>query len=602
MLYIIVYCGIINVKVVDIMFVKQNKSHKGILLTYTIGYRENGKVKHKNIETIGYLDELKKQFEDPISHFKQIAKQRTNDEINELIIKNLNSKFLNLDDKPKNLGYSILKKIYNELDLNTFFNNKQKNFKMDYKLNDIFELLIYSMILYPGSKLDNYNNKDIFFDKFDFSLKDMYRSLDYFQSMQDEIQTLIWNKTKDSYNRDTSSVYYDCTNYYFEISYNDEDLIDEFGNVLEKGYRKKGPSKEHRKDPIIQMGLLMDKTGIPLSYNLFPGNESEKTTLRPTLKKTKKHYNLDRVITVADRGLNTSDNTLFIAGKNDDEHTNHDGYVFGQSVLGSDKEFKDYVLNQDDYLFDEIIDEDNNKITFKHKSRIFAKTVQIKRDGKRTNKSTIYQKQMVYYSDKYAKRQKKERDLVIAKATDLINNPSKYTLATSYGASKYINNIDYNKQTGEVIAKDLSLKLDKIKEEEKFDGYYSIVTSELKMSDKELRDVYKGLWKIEESFKITKSNLESRPVYVWTKEHIEAHFLTCFVSLVILRLLEQKISRKYSTEKIINSLKNWNCSKLEHDIYLNSNYSTEINDILNKFNHDFSNKYINFKKIKHLLK
>lgn len=209
---------------------------------------------------------------------------------------------------------------------------------------------------------------------------------------------------------------------------------------------------------------------------------------------------------------------------------------------------------------------------------------------------------MVYYSDKYAKRQKKERDLVIAKATDLINNPSKYTLATSYGASKYINNIDYNKQTGEVIAKDLSLKLDKIKEEEKFDGYYSIVTSELKMSDKELRDVYKGLWKIEESFKITKSNLESRPVYVWTKEHIEAHFLTCFVSLVILRLLEQKISRKYSTEKIINSLKNWNCSKLEHDIYLNSNYSTEINDILNKFNHDFSNKYINFKKIKHLLK
>lgn len=602
MLYIIVYCGIINVKVVDIMFVKQNKSHKGILLTYTIGYRENGKVKHKNIETIGYLDELKKQFEDPISHFKQIAKQRTNDEINELIIKNLNSKFLNLDDKPKNLGYSILKKIYNELDLNTFFNNKQKNFKMDYKLNDIFELLIYSRILYPGSKLDNYNNKDIFFDKFDFSLKDMYRSLDYFQSMQDEIQTLIWNKTKDSYNRDTSSVYYDCTNYYFEISYNDEDLIDEFGNVLEKGYRKKGPSKEHRKDPIIQMGLLMDKTGIPLSYNLFPGNESEKTTLRPTLKKTKKHYNLERVITVADRGLNTSDNTLFIAGKNDDEHTNHDGYVFGQSVLGSDKEFKDYVLNQDDYLFDEIIDEDNNKITFKHKSRIFAKTVQIKRDGKRTNKSTIYQKQMVYYSDKYAKRQKKERDLVIAKATDLINNPSKYTLATSYGASKYINNIDYNKQTGEVIAKDLSLKLDKIKEEEKFDGYYSIVTSELKMSDKELRDVYKGLWKIEESFKITKSNLESRPVYVWTKEHIEAHFLTCFVSLVILRLLEQKISRKYSTEKIINSLKNWNCSKLEHDIYLNSNYSTEINDILNKFNQDFSNKYINFKKIKHLLK
>lgn len=584
------------------MFVKKNKSHKGILLTYTIGYRENGKVKHKNIETIGYLEDLKKQYDDPIAHFREIAKQRNNEQLNELIIKNLSSKLLTNDDKPKNLGYCVLKKIYNELGLNTFFNTKQKRYKMNYKLNDIFELLIYSRILYPASKLDNYNNKDIFLDNFDFSLKDMYRSLDYFQGMQDEIQSLIWNKTRDTYNRDTSKVYYDCTNYYFEISYNDEDLIDEFGNVLEKGYRKKGPSKEHRKNPIIQMGLLMDKNGIPLSYNLFPGNESEKLTLRPALNKTKNQFNLDRVITVADRGLNTSDNTLFIAGKNDDDHINHDGYVFGQSVLGADKEFKDYVLNQTDYIYDEIVDENNNKIIFKHKSRIFAKTIQIMRNGKRTNKSIIYQKQMVYYSDKYANRQKTERDLVIAKANDLINNPGKYTLATSYGAAKYINNIDYDKKTGEVIGKDLSLKIDKIKEEERFDGYYSIVTSELKMSDIKLRDIYKGLWKIEQSFKITKSNLESRPVYVWTKQHIEAHFLTCFVSLVILRLLEQKINNKYSIEKLINSLKNWNCSKLEHDIYLNLNYSKEMNDILSYFNYNFSNKYILFKKIKKLLK
>ena len=584
------------------MFVKKNKSHKGILLTYTIGYRENGKVKHKNIETIGYLEDLKKQYDDPIAHFREIAKQKNNEQLNELIIKNLSSKLLTNDDKPKNLGYCVLKKIYNELGLNTFFNTKQKRYKMNYKLNDIFELLIYSRILYPASKLDNYNNKDIFLDNFDFSLKDMYRSLDYFQGMQDEIQSLIWNKTKDTYNRDTSKVYYDCTNYYFEISYNDEDLIDEFGNVLEKGYRKKGPSKEHRKNPIIQMGLLMDKNGIPLSYNLFPGNESEKLTLRPALNKTKNQFNLDRVITVADRGLNTSDNTLFIAGKNDDDHINHDGYVFGQSVLGADKEFKDYVLSQTDYIYDEIVDENNNKIIFKHKSRIFAKTIQIMRNGKRTNKSIIYQKQMVYYSDKYANRQKTERDLVIAKANDLINNPGKYTLATSYGAAKYINNIDYDKKTGEVIGKDLSLKIDKIKEEERFDGYYSIVTSELKMSDIKLRDIYKGLWKIEQSFKITKSNLESRPVYVWTKQHIEAHFLTCFVSLVILRLLEQKINNKYSIEKLINSLKNWNCSKLEHDIYLNLNYSKEMNDILSYFNYNFSNKYILFKKIKKLLK
>ena len=161
--------------------------------------------------------------------------------------------------------------------------------------------------MYPGSKKETYDNKNIFFDDFNFSLKDMYRSLDYFNCYKDEILSLIWNQTKDKYQRDTSSVYYDCTNYYFEISYNDEDLIDEEGNILEKGYRKKGPSKEHRPEPIIGLGLLMDKNGIPLSYNLFPGNESEKTTLRPTLKQTKRNFGIERVITVADRGLNTSD-------------------------------------------------------------------------------------------------------------------------------------------------------------------------------------------------------------------------------------------------------------------------------------------------------
>lgn len=163
---------------------------------------------------------------------------------------------------------------------------------------------------------------------------------------------------------------------------------------------------------------------------------------------------------------------------------------------------------------------------------------------------------MVYYSEKFAKKQKKERELVIIKAKDLIANPGRYTKATSIGAAGYINNFDYDKKTGEIIAKDLSLDIDKIMEEEKYDGYYSIVTSELNMSDKEMRDTYKGLWKIEESFKITKSTLETRPVYVWTKEHIEAHFLTCFISLVILRLLEQKNNRKYTSERIIESLKN----------------------------------------------
>ena len=209
---------------------------------------------------------------------------------------------------------------------------------------------------------------------------------------------------------------------------------------------------------------------------------------------------------------------------------------------------------------------------------------------------------MVYYSKKYADKQKHDREIVITKAKDLINNPGKYTQATSYGCTKYINNIRFNEETGEIpTGLDLSLKLDKIKEEEKFDGYYSIVTSEKDLTDKEIRDIYKGLWKIEESFKITKSNLETRPIYVWTKKHIEAHFLTCFISLVILRLIENKTNRKYSTDSIINSLKNYTSSNLEHDIYL-QNYTNEIiKDLSNIYNVDLSRKYLTLSEIKKIL-
>ena len=209
---------------------------------------------------------------------------------------------------------------------------------------------------------------------------------------------------------------------------------------------------------------------------------------------------------------------------------------------------------------------------------------------------------MIYYSRKYAERQKHERELAVKKAEDLIKNPSKYTQATSYGCTKYINNIRFDEETGEVPkGLELSLKLDKIKEEEKYDGYYSIVTSEKDLSDKEIRDIYKGLWKIEESFKITKSDLETRPVYVWTKEHIEAHFLTCFISLIILRLIEYKTSRKYSASSIINSLKNYTSNNLEHDIYLQNFINDIIKDLSQIYDIDLSRKYLTLSEIKKIL-
>ena len=221
---------------------------------------------------------------------------------------------------------------------------------------------------------------------------------------------------------------------------------------------------------------------------------------------------------------------------------------------------------KDDYKIDKIIDDYGNEIIFKHKSRIYPKKMYITRDDKGLTKSgnvkkqtiTVDQKQMVYYSQKYADKQKRDRQMVIEKAKDLIKNPGSYTRTTSYGAAGYINNIKFDKETGVVSnSSNLSLDLDKIKEEEKLDGYYSIVTSEENLSDLELRNIYKGLSKIEETFKITKSEFDARPINVRLEDHIDAHFLICFISLVIIRLLQQDINHKYTIKNILEKMKNF---------------------------------------------
>ena len=497
---------------------------------------------------------------------------------------------------------------------------KNENLKVKYHLNDIFSLLVFSRIMYPSSKKETFEGRNRFFEKFDnFELQDVYRSLDYFNQYKEEIEALLWNNTKDLYNRNTDNLYYDCTNYYFEINYNDTDLVDEEGNIIEKGYRKRGPEKNHRPDPIIEMGLLMDSTNIPISFDLFPGNESEKLSLLPITRKTKSNCNLGRIVVVADRGLNTSDNIFFLSGRN--HSSNLDGYIYGQSVRGADAEFKEWVLKQDDYIeelvknddgspetFRQMIFEDNvfkgyekKNVVFKHKSRIYPKelNVTIDKNSKKKTKVKTDQKQMVYYSQKYADKQKRDRNLMIERAKDLIKNPQKYNRITANGSAAYVNNIKFDKSTGAIAdGLNLSLKSDKIAEEEKYDGYYSIVTSELDMTDQELRNKYRGLAKIEETFKITKSELNTRPVLVWTKEHIESHFLTCFVALVITRLLEKKLNNKYSIHKIIDSLKKYNTINIEHDLCI-QNYSDEIIKDLGKiFNIDFSRKYLTLSEIK----
>ncbi len=340
-----------------------------------------------------------------------------------------------------------------------------------------------------------------------------------------------------------------------------------------------------------------------MAFNIFSGGESEKTSLLPIIRRVKKDYGMERVIVVADRGLNTSDNTAFLAGTNDDDSHGHDGYIYGQSVLSADKEFKAWVINPNGYIHTKETNKDGEEVIFTHKSRVYAKTIQLKnQQGKRTLKMTIYQKQMAYYSKKYAEKQKKERELVLAKAKDLIANPGKYTRATSVGAAGYIKNIKFVKETGEIPdGIKLSLNLEKIAEEEKYDGYYSIVTSEKNLSDRELRDIYKGLWEIEESFKIIKSEFRARPIYLRTGAHINAHFLICFVSLLILRILEYKLDKKYSVKKIRESLIRYSCSHLDQNYYL-FDYRDEILQSLEKvFDIDFGSKIMTRSEIKKIL-
>ena len=226
-----------------------------------------------------------------------------------------------------------------------------------------------------------------------------------------------------------------------------------------------------------------------------------------------------------------------------------------------------------------------------------------KSGNKKRESITVDQKQMVYYSQKYANKQKKDREMMVAKAKDLISNPHKYTKATSYGAANYVQNLKFLKSTGEIAdTTNLLLNEEKIKEEEKFDGYYSIVTSEENLSDIEIRNIYRGLAQIEDTFKVTKSDLESRPVWVSLTDHIVSHFLTCFISLVIVRLIEKSLNNKYSTNKVIETLRNYKSVNIEHDIFMQNFRNDVIMDLEKIYNVDFSKKFTTLSKIKRNLK
>ena len=329
--------------------------------------------------------------------------------------------------------------------------------------------------------------------------------------------------------------------------------------------------------------------------------------MRPIVNRVKRDFEDCRIILVADRGLNTSDNIYWLNGSNKGDQNTLDGYVYGQSVRGADAEFKEWVL-KGDYKQDKVTDKDGNEVIFIHKSRIHPKDlhVNVTKPGRKTpgkHKVTIDQKQMAYYSAKYAKKQKADRDAMIERAKDLIKYPKKYDRVTAKGSSAYVRNIAFDKTTGEIIeGRELLLDLEKIREEEKYDGYYSIVTSELKMSDEKMRDVYRGLARIEDSFKVTKTFFDSRPVYVWTNAHIDAHFATCFLALVLIHLLEVKLDHQFPVGQILDSIRKYNCTHLSENRWQFTYYDEVMEACGKAFEVSLNNKYRTQQEIQRLLK
>lgn len=567
------------------MYLKQSiQANNRVFLSIIKSYRDpiTKKSKQKTVMSIGFLDELENQHDNPIKHFKQLAKQMTEEENKHKEIEltlDMSEKINSNTNDIKNIGFSVLSKVYHMLGIHKFMINRERGLKANIPLNNILKLLIYERILNPCSKFAAHENKDNYFENFDFPLKSIYRALPILAKHKDKLLLELHENILMKYERDTSNVYYDVTNYYFHMD-QQTDLI------------RKGLGKDKKGKPIIQMGLLLDKAGLPITYKLFSGNTSDFETLLPILSELKSNYNLNRVIVVADKGLNSSTNKAYNILKGD-------GYIFSRSVRGTkaSKEIKDYVL--DDKGYKEIGDD------FKIKSRIYPTVITVKNTHGKNVKVNIDEKHVVFFSRKYAERSRHKRNESISKALKLIDSPSRYAKANSYGAMKYIKGMKLDKKTGELTKarKDILPRLDDelIKEEEKFDGYYSIVTSELDMTDSQVIEKYRGLWKIEETFKITKSQLQTRPAYVRTQGGIQGHFLTCFLSLLILRVLEMEIGNVFSTEKIIESLKNSNVVHLKMNYYKAVYYDEVLKLIDNNLNTNLNQKYLTLDGIKKMI-
>lgn len=491
---------------------------------------------------------------------------------------------------PKLFSQILIERILEELGMTYYFQHYKAYTRSQFDLLGFFRLLVYGRILNPASKIATIRQNDDYYapvldEPYEFNV---YDTLDFMYDFRESIIKKLNKSITSSFNRTTNVIFYDVTNFFFEIEQPDEDF--EIDGEIIKGTRKNGVSKEERKLPIVQMGLFMDEQGLPISIEIFPGNTLDHLTMIDACRKTIDNLDLSRFIFVADRGICSSPNLLHLL-----DHNN--GYIISKSIKKCKNEDKAWILNDDDYI--------KTSDDFKIKSRTIKYKVSDPSNPKK--KREIVEKQVVYWSRKFYEREKAEKKSFLDFIEKVRQSPAnfKITAVQAKSLKKYLRKDVLNAETGELInGSNINTLLDedKIRKEIELMGYYMIITSEINMSDIEIVDTYHRLSKIEDQFRVMKGTFETRPVYVRKTEHISSHLLICMISLIVIRIIQQKIvsyqkthslSKKeinlwemgLSADRIQAALNKWTIDRLPGDYY-RFNYvdDPDLKLILDAFN------------------
>ena len=550
-------------------------------------YRDkNGKNTSKIIEKLGNTEEVTKKAKgkDPIvwakKYIEGLNKAEKENNLKILIEKSTSTLIPKNEQNLFNCGYLFLEKIYYELGINRICRTINEKYKFEYDLNNILSRLLYGRIIFPASKLATRELSNKFIEQPNFELHDIYRALEVISKENEFIQSELYKNSSEISKRNTGVLYYDCTNYFFEIEQED-------------GLKQYGPSKEHRPNPIVQMGLFMDGDGIPLAFNITSGNTNEQTTLTPLEEKILEDFKLSQFIVCTDAGLASNANRKF----NDKEER---AFITTQSIKKLKKHLMEWALDENGWKLTNdskaynIKDIDKNEELYKDK--IFYKERWINENG-------LEQKLIVTYSIKYRNYQQQIRNSQVERAKQAIeNNSIKWDKCNQNDYKRFVNKTNITKDGEIAESKILSLNTEQIEKEEKFDGFYGVCTN-LDDNAEEIIKINQRRWEIEECFRIKKSEFKARPVYLQRNDRIIAHFTTCFLSLVLYRYLEKRLEEQYTCSEIIETIRNMNLYKANELGYLPAYTRTDITDTLHeKFGFRTDNEITTIKIFKKILK